>query len=348
MESLFRLLIRANLIASSQLSFGATDPRDRVFGLLGLAKDSRELGILPDYTKTCDTVYIETAQALIKQGHIDVLALCQFPRCEGNLPSWVPDWRGSIREPCGGHVHDRRFSACNGRSVSLASCTLVDGLQVLVLEGARVDKLMRLGTPWSFEPCHEPIWNPAKAWLSEIEAFCKQSDALGEDIYETAQKRLDAPWRIPTADQERSPSTFRRRATGLCLEGYQDMKEMVEIQDQLKMIQSGSLEQFYLPELLSRLRRLKERQRAFSLYHSILTDMDNMCPFISVRGYVGLVPAHSHPGDVICILLGALLPYVIRGGDNGRYQLVGEAYVHGIMDGEYMKKNPEIDTFELY
>ncbi|KAH7398122.1 heterokaryon incompatibility protein-domain-containing protein [Cadophora sp. MPI-SDFR-AT-0126] len=57
---------------------------------------------------------------------------------------------------------------------------------------------------------------------------------------------------------------------------------------------------------------------------------------ISAKGYLGMVPGKTERGDVICVFLGSELPVVLRPCIGG-YNLVGECYVHGIMEGEAMK-----------
>jgi hypothetical protein len=44
----------------------------------------------------------------------------------------------------------------------------------------------------------------------------------------------------------------------------------------------------------------------------------------------------TEAGDVICVLLGGSVPYILRPIDDS-YILIGEAYVHGIMDGEVLE-----------
>ena len=73
-ESLFQLLYRTSVVSSSLERSQATDPKDRVYALLGISKDVLELGIRPNYSKTCERVYIDTAAALLERGHLDVLA----------------------------------------------------------------------------------------------------------------------------------------------------------------------------------------------------------------------------------------------------------------------------------
>jgi hypothetical protein len=54
-------------------------------------------------------------------------------------------------------------------------------------------------------------------------------------------------------------------------------------------------------------------------------------------------------GDVICVLYGGTVPFMLRPKEKemGGYYVVGEAYVDGIMDGEYMDTNPKIEKFVL-
>jgi hypothetical protein len=78
------------------------------------------------------------------------------------------------------------------------------------------------------------------------------------------------------------------------------------------------------------------RESAFKKYDGAMGYIYGLKPFISEKGYVGLAPEDSKPGDVICVIIGAIVPYVLRKLPEEEFQLIGEAYVHGIMDGEAM------------
>lgn len=56
--------------------------------------------------------------------------------------------------------------------------------------------------------------------------------------------------------------------------------------------------------------------------------------FATDTGYLGLAHRSLEIGDEVFVLLGADTPFVLRGVSEGLYVLRGEAYVHGIMDGE--------------
>ena len=51
-------------------------------------------------------------------------------------------------------------------------------------------------------------------------------------------------------------------------------------------------------------------------------------------------------GDLVCILQGGPVPFLLRRTGRGEYVLVGDTYVHGIMDGEFMKTKPESEVFD--
>jgi hypothetical protein len=73
----------------------STNPRDKIFALLGLAGDQEELealGVFPDYRKSKEEVYMATMAALLQQNHISMLLVCCASGIRSDLPSWVPDW----------------------------------------------------------------------------------------------------------------------------------------------------------------------------------------------------------------------------------------------------------------
>ncbi|KAK5696949.1 hypothetical protein LTR17_024144 [Elasticomyces elasticus] len=60
--------------------------------------------------------------------------------------------------------------------------------------------------------------------------------------------------------------------------------------------------------------------------------------FVTTLGRLGLGPGVMQSGDVVTLLRGVRSPMILRPLSNGRYQLVGEAYVDGIMFGEAWKE----------
>lgn len=59
----------------------------------------------------------------------------------------------------------------------------------------------------------------------------------------------------------------------------------------------------------------------------------------TARGYLGLFPWYVRAGDVVCALRDCHVPFVLRPAGQGqdgkeRFEILGECYVHGIMNGE--------------
>jgi hypothetical protein len=57
-------------------------------------------------------------------------------------------------------------------------------------------------------------------------------------------------------------------------------------------------------------------------------------PFATAKGHPGLSCRHIRRGDIIALIHGAQVPFVLRRNTNGTYSMISEAYVDGIMDGE--------------
>jgi hypothetical protein len=57
--------------------------------------------------------------------------------------------------------------------------------------------------------------------------------------------------------------------------------------------------------------------------------------FVTDNGYLVLGPRDARVNDLVCVLLGGQVPFVLR-LESGTFRLLGEGYVHGIMDGEAM------------
>ncbi len=77
----------SNLLCSTR-NRHATDHRDKVFGLLGLATHTG--GITADYSKSTVKVFVEVARALIEEdANLNILS---YANGLAACPSWVPDW----------------------------------------------------------------------------------------------------------------------------------------------------------------------------------------------------------------------------------------------------------------
>ncbi|KAE9373754.1 HET-domain-containing protein [Stipitochalara longipes BDJ] len=116
-------------------SHDASDPRDKVYAILGLTK----LGwIMPDYSISASQVYKSLAQKLITETrNLDALGYTAGWRT-AEIPSWVPDWsqragksyfnQKAVSRPS----HKSIYSAAGDRR---AQARFSDNVQILTLKG---------------------------------------------------------------------------------------------------------------------------------------------------------------------------------------------------------------------
>ncbi|KAH7350605.1 heterokaryon incompatibility protein-domain-containing protein [Rhexocercosporidium sp. MPI-PUGE-AT-0058] len=313
-SSLFELVARIHVTGAIKAYCGATNPRDRIFALLGMANDSSRLGIQPDYdqSKTCSEVYTHAAREIIGSGQVDFLSLSQPQGRQPDLPSWVPDLRAEwILRPCGQLPWDSAFKAFVSSPESAKRHAPAEtGAYIpnqIRLFGYQVDIIEEMGRPWTphyIDGCSNESSLPAiSEYLVDITNLCAKSDAkfaeTQHDIYATTTDRSTAHKRVPVADQEEYGTGFIRRAVS--------------------------------PTIV----RDDQKPRGMS-YRNMLGWQRDRRPFLSENGYVGLAPLHAQIGDVIVVLENAKFPYILRVISDGIYNLVGEAYVHGIMYGEFL------------
>jgi hypothetical protein len=69
------------------------DPRDKIYGLVGLVADPGDLGLDMNYESPVHEVYINFVKTVVSVT-LELDAICYFRPQENtfNLPSWTPDW----------------------------------------------------------------------------------------------------------------------------------------------------------------------------------------------------------------------------------------------------------------
>jgi hypothetical protein len=310
-------------------SLEASNPRDKIYGFLGLAPDFTDLDIKVDYNKKPYEVFTDTAKALLRNNYTDILAWCQFPKQQPNLPSWVPDFTSTLREPYGSYkcrtLIKPLFSASGSSDVTISAENTSDSPSTITISGLTIDTINEVGSVWE-NPKNADDSRDVPLFLDEIAYFCSQAQSAPKPIVRDPKFWSEAFWRIPCADQEyHGPA--RERAGATAQDGFR------EVVDKYNNDHTG-----YEDPL---------RTASFTRYYMAMQYLYGLRPFISEQGYVGLVPEHARPGDSICVIFGAIVPFVLRKVPGGGLKLVGEAYVHGIMDGEAMEMGLGLDEFRL-
>jgi hypothetical protein len=320
---------------------GATNAKDRIYGLLALPCDTQALGIQPDYldSTSVGTVYINTAAAIIQSGDIDLLGLSQFPKENQNLPSWTPDWCAKIKPSFSFEASSPNteplFSACG--SSAQVTVAIKDN-HLLELHGYIVDKIERVGRTWErVEKRTDFNLVAFQLFLSEVEVMCKLSTMRGHNIYGSKERQAEAFWRVPIGDLEETRDMNVRRARSTFVEEYHFCIESLQCEAEAALPAAQET-----PAYRERYQRLLSSSLR---YTKRVYNMFDRRPFLSSTGYVGMGPTSMEPNDVIVVFCGSRVPYALRPkGD--KFILLGEAYCDGAMDGEIVKLQQK-QTFVL-
>ncbi|KAH7087852.1 heterokaryon incompatibility protein-domain-containing protein [Paraphoma chrysanthemicola] len=340
----------------------ATNPRDKVFAIMGLLRgDRRDLGIVPDYTASVSDVYCTTATAIIRgTDSLDILSHCVDENEDEEdeelcLPSWIPDW--SIADAlCVPLVQNsfeelRHYNATPG---STASAKFYPEPDVVGVTGQLVDVIAEYSdllvvpddADWDYEEKEDPslgrllleggfeLWKVYKLLLGVVDFF---NVFLTWETVATSQ-----PCYIyGTQDAQPSRKMFwQTLCTGLLdPEGEEKTEKMFEEWRAHLSPISGlrKMKATKFPNLFKTLGLMGYFWATWKSYGAF----SEMIPHTRGRrigrtksGWLCLLPARVEVGDKMVLLKGATVPFVIRQRSDGYWQLVGEAYVHGIMNGE--------------
>jgi hypothetical protein len=165
--------------------------------------------------------------------------------------------------------------------------------------------------------------NACKEW----EAYVKNLP-VDRDPYEKTCTRYDAFWRTLITDRDLdlfgSPlpdSDLAARFEAWMGRGTQNGEPRDEYEDYIRPFNRSAVPR--------------------CMYRSFL---------VTERGYLGLGSRNTVAlQDYVCVLRGGAVPFILRKRGDGYWGLVGEAYVHGIMDGGFVRgaKKEDLRVFRI-
>jgi hypothetical protein len=327
-----------------------TDPRDRIYCLLGLASDQELLQIEINYADSVETVYRSfTLRHIECYGTLDVLAVprtCQ----ETMLPTWVMDWRLTDTRYILSLDGRDRGEDCSYRATMETRADVTDspGTNIIGLSGFVFDTVIKCGR----RDCSvraDPEWSLWRrirhAFRSHVEFRLKYLDWKYVGLlhtskpYITGETREDVFWQCLTAGR-----TFDSNAD-VVREDYQAWSKHFFLYPTLRWL----LPEFALITTLGLLQLLRMMRTGFALccwvplYGRNLQQesFNNLCGdgnsghvmIYTSQGYMGLAPEATKEGDSIALLKGGRLPFVL-GKEGENWAVLGSCYIHGIMYGE--------------
>ncbi|KAH6853216.1 heterokaryon incompatibility protein-domain-containing protein [Chaetomium sp. MPI-CAGE-AT-0009] len=128
----------------------ATNPRDKVYGLLALAPEAARKQIVVDYTSDLASVYTHAVRYTLSTSRFGILAFAGITNrtCDPSWPSWLPRFDRPLGDPSGPvNLTDYNFDRRSIYSAShhLPNFHLFLDKGRLVLYGLPVDRVSRIG-----------------------------------------------------------------------------------------------------------------------------------------------------------------------------------------------------------
>ncbi|KAJ2977668.1 hypothetical protein NUW58_g7739 [Xylaria curta] len=311
------------------------DERDKVYGMLGLASGEWEGFVEVDYSKETEEVYRDVATAAAQRtGRLDFLSFCYGARGEGvKVPSFVPDWTASIDGVGHAAYLSRTFSISNFNAAHgvKAEWRLIEP-EVAVFKGVAFDRVTVIG-----ETQKEDSITTAEildSWLrvakvGNVDFSSDEWDtrrvAEGSDELPDAEKRIWVFGQLMCGDvgcDWDEGNLFTRRADAI--------KDLPKYRKWHTWIAGGRTSEDFDADVgyFDNAHMATVRDRRF---------------IVTEKGFLGFAPISVTEGDVVAILAGGSVPYVLRrqsgvDGASDGYTLVGDAYVQGVMDGELLTR----------
>ncbi|KAF3352407.1 hypothetical protein VDGD_02275 [Verticillium dahliae] len=141
-RDLYDVVLKYNIDKEGN-KIGATMPEDRIFGLMGLAREDEYWRQVRVRYHDAVGVYTDFA-GLMAARSTDLLLYSQFPKMLAGLPSWVPDWSAKLRVPHGYMELGQPVFSAGGTGGATPRVDPASGC--LVVEGVMVDHISRIGT----------------------------------------------------------------------------------------------------------------------------------------------------------------------------------------------------------
>lgn len=302
-----------------------SEPRDRVFGILGVLPENVRLEFLVNYSLSVKTIYTNVVDFLLcTTERVDCICeAIHFPKRtnNANLPSWLPDWSQNSETTALGHTYE--FSAAGN---SKAQCKFLDKYRnELEISAIYIASIQQHGVA--------------------VGTLCTLADYLMAFLH----------WRaLLLGSVSRESGNIRRMEEAFCRtlslgQFPKDYKVVPEnwvtlcyhifasqIRSRLPYLPLDDSLQFYAD---ARVKIPSNNPRQF-FQSNFGSRMMGRCLCITDEGDIGMGTGFMLPDDFVVVPLGCRTPIIIRKERENpeRFRFIGDVYIDGYMHGEIMKR----------
>ncbi|KAF9694941.1 hypothetical protein EKO04_006813 [Ascochyta lentis] len=304
----------------------ATNPVDKVYATFGMADELQLMerqgfhGLVePNYiSKTVLDVYRDIARFLIiEHGCLDVLSDAGTRSSMSDWPSWVPDWR---HEKASNALLTKQtaglYDSSNGLGLAIG---ISNNTNALTLQGIEVDVVMAYGERLA-------------------------SYGFGPVTYQEELDFVQAAWALLVRRPIDTPRSFEvNTLAGVFIETlaagvnslYQSTRDDPNfLNDALYWFTQHAPKTVPRVPFSQRLKWTIHRTPDPGRFHEafVRACVDRRF-FVTKSGSMGIGSDALKEGDIIVVLSGGKVPYLLRPIDSG-YEFLGECYMPGLMKGE--------------
>jgi hypothetical protein len=310
----------------------ATDPRDKIYSLRGIARKAIAQGIRVNYDDSVEKVYTDFSKHVLSiRPDFQILsAVILQHRKFSNLalPSYVPDW--TLPKVGGGilqrYYRFKPYHLFRAAGSSEPQVKLEQGSDAISIQGLRLDTVSHV--------IH------IKSVISAAE---DGSVSITESILRDLAGKTIGSEHYPFNDEPSWISYFRTLTA--------DRSALSpRIDDEYRSQYLTIFHGWTLNDAQGEDHVLAPAAWA-EVSKSIGTIIEDKDMFMTAQGYIGLGHEGFRTGDIVCVFSGGEVPFLLRETANEpkrMFQLLSECYVHGIMDGELMNDLTEHPLEEFW
>ncbi|PVH74673.1 HET-domain-containing protein [Cadophora sp. DSE1049] len=318
------------------VAFG-TNPRDHIYGIYGIFSDDLDKELKPDYNATPEDVYIRTTKHLMLENE-SLKMLCDAGICASwrlDVPSWVPNYNIAYASSRIGSVF---YTASGTLTANLTfSTTTTTATEDLTVSGIILDEIVQSSNQnMTMTSQTVNTTQDLRKWYLEAQLLLATYNACASH---PTKLSTDTLWQTLLIGRGRildgaNGTTYETPGPDL-RDAFTSFHEYMTRLPEFDSLELDKWETTYIGGDTF----MDVFSKATDFFEHAVGHWPGRKLVATREGRLGFVPLAVEVGDCVAVVLGARTPFVLRPGEvdgdfEGKYQLVGECYVHGLMYGE--------------
>jgi hypothetical protein len=312
----------------------ATKDCDHFFALLSTAKEGTDAAFRANYNESMEQVLLRYAAEFVNRGQAMNMLSSVGPHLKPVL-SWIPDWTQPLAVSGTLLAYNGRHYRAGGNEKHSVQVDVEE--KTLRIRGTSVGKVVQIGRVHGIKhELHSQIMTQFDEFGVAIGDVAR---LMGNLIsYPSGETLEEVEWRAAIGNKPLA-SSFDGISSKTIYYGIKALIAAKPSSDAELYLPSMGQNASALLELTARMHADQTRNPGAVVegYVGPLMQFLQGRKFCLVDNrYVGWVPLHAELGDEIVVFHGGRVPFAIRKCTEhvGRSIVIGEAYVHGIMNGE--------------